>query len=132
MPSAASVKKCGAGFIPPARTEVRATLEELLRCAQDDGGAAVPGAVPAGASVDAFSDTLNPRYVPELIPMRPSSVALNCGISRSLYTEAMKITPRISVQANIWKRWMLMPVGSLSTSRMKPSLFSVVGGVGLF
>src|SRR5205823_10856763 len=34
MPSAASVKKCGAGFIPPARTEVRATLEEVLRCAQ--------------------------------------------------------------------------------------------------
>src|SRR5436305_14317820 len=100
--------------------------------AQGDGGAAAPGAVPAGASVDAFSGTLNPRYVPELIPMRPSSVALNCGISRSLYTEAMKITPRISVQANIWKRWMLMPVGSLSTSRMKPSLFSVVGGVGLF
>src|SRR5438067_6577718 len=100
--------------------------------AQGDGGAAAPGAVPAGASVDAFSGALNPRYVPELMPIRPSSVALNCGISRFLYTEAMKITPRISVQANIWKRWMLMPVGSLSTSRRKPSLFSVVGGVGLF
>src|SRR6266511_4844837 len=97
-----SWRRCGAGFIPPARTEVRDTLEELLRCAQDDGGPAAPGAVPAGASVDAFSGTLNPRYVPELMPIRPSSVALNCGISRSLYTEAMKITPRINVQANIW------------------------------
>src|SRR6266542_1991272 len=27
---------------------------------QDDGGPAAPGAVPAGASVDAFSGTLNP------------------------------------------------------------------------
>jgi hypothetical protein len=50
------------------------------------------------------SDNLKPTYVPELIPMRPRSVALKSGIVKLLYTEATKTMPRMMVHAIIWKR----------------------------
>lgn len=41
---------------------------------------------------------LNPMYVPELMPISASIVALNSGIVRSQNTAVRKIPPRTSVQ----------------------------------
>src|SRR5205085_10135671 len=51
-----------------------------------------------------LAETLNPRYVPELIPMRIKSVGSNAGIASFVTTSETKTIPSISVQTTIWKR----------------------------
>lgn len=46
-------------------------------------------------------DSLKPTYVPELIPIRPRSVALKSGIVKSLQTDETKTSPRMIVHAII-------------------------------
>ena len=48
-----------------------------------------------------FSGILNPRYVPELIPINVSSVVLNSGIANRAQTEYTKTTPNTIVQTTI-------------------------------
>ena len=60
-------------------------------------------------------------YVPELIPISASVVALSSGIDRSHSTPRRKTPPRIAVQATIWKRWRATaPHSSVTRSRQKP------------
>ena len=46
----------------------------------------------------AVSGNLKPTYVPELMPIRPSSVVSNWGIVRSLRTARTKTAPKTRVQ----------------------------------
>jgi len=53
------------------------------------------------ASYFAFSGNLNPMYVPELSPIRPSNAASKSGIARSSCTAFTNTTPSTTVQTMI-------------------------------